>query len=161
MNLEGEPVEGAALDVWSTASNGLYDVQDDDQSAMNMCGIFTTGDDGQYEFRGVRPVKYQIPGDGPAGHLLFRNGRHNWRPGHLHVVVSAPGYKTVITHLFDAGSEYLDSDAVFGGRDSLIVDMSSERCTYDFILEPELEHERVLGHQRGRSSLRGTVDQGG
>lgn len=135
-DLDGNPIEGATLDVWSTASNGLYDVQDGDQTAMNMRGIFTTGADGGYEIGGVRPVAYTIPGDGPAGDLLFENGRHNWRPGHLHFVVAAAGHKTVITHLFDADSDYLDSDVVFGVRDSLVVDMSGPRCQYDFVLEP-------------------------
>lgn len=134
-SLDGTPIEGAVLDVWETASNGFYDVQDNAQTSMNMRGIFTTGSDGTYEIRGNRPVPYQIPGDGPAGDLLFNNGRHNWRPAHVHFVVSAPGHKTVITHLFDSASDYLDSDAVFGVRDSLIVDMSGGRCEYDFVLE--------------------------
>lgn len=135
--LDGSPIDGAVLDVWSTASNGAYDVQDPAQSPMNMRGLFTTGADGSYEIEGVRPVAYQIPGDGPAGELLFENGRHNWRPGHVHFVVSAPGHKTVITHLFDAESDYLDSDAVFGVRPSLIVDMSGGTCAYDFVLQPD------------------------
>ncbi len=135
LGLDGAPIEGATLDVWETASNGFYDVQDGDQTPMNMRGIFTTGSDGRYEIEGVRPVPYQIPGDGPAGDLLFENGRHNWRPGHMHFVVSAPGHKTVITYLFDAASDYLGSDAVFGVRDSLVVDMSGDRCEYDFVLE--------------------------
>ncbi len=129
-------VDGATLDVWETASNGFYDVQDGEQTPMNMRGIFTTRSDGVYEIKGIRPVLYQIPGDGTAGDLLFENGRHNWRPGHMHFVVAASGHKTVITHLFDAASGYLDSDAVFGVRDSLIVDMSGDRCNYDFVLEP-------------------------
>jgi catechol 1,2-dioxygenase len=136
LSLDGSPIPGAELDVWETASNGLYDVQDGGQSEMNMRGIFTTGADGRYEFTGVRPVDYKIPGDGPAGELLFENGRHNWRPGHLHTVVSAPGHKTVITHLFDSESNYLDSDAVFGVRPSLVVDMTGGSCRYDFVLEP-------------------------
>jgi catechol 1,2-dioxygenase len=136
LSLDGTPIDGAELDVWETASNGFYDVQDPEQPAMNMRGIFTTGPDGAYEFTGVRPVDYQIPGDGPAGDLLRGNGRHNWRPGHLHTVVSAPGHKTVITHLFDSESNYLDSDAVFGVRPSLVVDMTGGTCAYDFVLEP-------------------------
>ena len=135
-SLTGDVLEGASLDVWQTASNGFYDVQDDEQTPLNMRGIYTTGADGTFDVRTVRPVAYPIPGDGPAGALLFANGRHNRRPGHVHFVVSAPGHKTVITHLFDSQSDYLDSDAVFGVRDSLIVDMSSGECEYDFVLEP-------------------------
>jgi len=132
---EGNPIVGASLDVWETASNGAYDVQDPNQPEMNMRGVFTTADDGRYEFVGSRPVKYTIPGDGPSGALLFNNGRHNWRPGHMHAVVEAPGYRTVITHLFDRNSEYLDSDAVFGVRESLIVDMNNGVCEFDFVLQ--------------------------
>ncbi len=135
LSLDGGPIEGAKLDVWTTASNGLYDVQDPEQAEMNMRGIFTTGDDGRYEIRSTRPVNYQIPGDGPSGALLFANGRHNWRPAHMHFVVSAPGHKQVITHLFDADADHLESDAVFGVRDSLIADMSNGVCEYDFVLE--------------------------
>ena len=75
-DLAGEPIAGAELDVWQTASNGLYDVQDEGQTPMNLRGIFTTGADGRYEVATVRPVAYPIPGDGPAGELLFANGRH-------------------------------------------------------------------------------------
>ncbi len=135
LDTAGRPIAGAELDVWSTAANGSYDVQDSEQTPMNMRGVFTTGDDGAYEFRSVRPVAYQIPGDGPAGDLLFANGRHNWRPAHVHFVVSAPHKKTVITHLFDADSDYLDSDAVFGVRQSLVADMNDGACEFDFVLD--------------------------
>lgn len=135
-SLGGTPIEGAELDVWQAASNGFYDVQDSDQTHLNMRGIFTTGADGRYEVRTVRPVSYPVPDDGPAGALLNATGRHNWRPAHVHFVVSAPGHKTVITHLFDRDSDFLDSDVVFGVRDSLVVDMNGGRCDYDFVLEP-------------------------
>ena len=135
-SLGGGPIEGATLDVWQAASNGFYDVQDSDQTPLNMRGIFTTGADGRYEVRTVRPVSYPVPDDGPAGALLHATGRHNWRPAHVHFVVSAPAHKTVITHLFDSQSDFLDSDVVFGVRDSLIVDMNGGRCDYDFVLEP-------------------------
>ncbi len=136
-DLDGEPIEGAELDVWETASNGFYDVQDPSQAEMNMRGIYTTGADGCFEIHAARPVDYTIPDDGPGGDLLFNNGRHNWRPAHLHFVVSAPGYRSVITHLFDSESNYINGDAVFGVRDSLVVDMSDGTCGYDFVLAPE------------------------
>ena len=135
-SLGGGPIEGATLDVWQAASNGFYDVQDSDQTPLNMRGVFTTGADGRYEVQTVRPVSYPVPNDGPAGALLNATGRHNWRPAHVHFVVSAPSHKTVITHLFDSESDFLDSDVVFGVRDSLIVDMNGGRCDYDFVLEP-------------------------
>jgi len=115
-----EPIAGASLDVWQCAANGLYDTQDPEQPAFNLRGIFSTGADGGYEFRTVRPVSYPIPVDGPVGALLRAAGRHNWRASHVHAIVSAPGYQAVTTHIFDAANEYLRSDAVFGVRDSLV-----------------------------------------
>ncbi len=135
LDLEGNPIQGATLDVWQTADNGFYDVQDPDQTPGNMRGVFTTDVDGRYSFRTVPPIDYTVPSDGPAGDLLLRTGRHPWRPAHTHLVVEAPGYQSVITHLFDANSQYLDSDAVFGVRPSLIVDMSSDEVHYDFVLD--------------------------
>ena len=135
-NLDGSVLDGAELDVWQGASNGLYNVQDAAQSDINLRGRFLTGPDGRYEFRTVRPVAYPVPEDGPVGAMLRATGRHNWRPAHTHVVVSAPEHKTVITHLFDRESAYLDSDTVFGVRESLVVDMSHGVVDYDFILEP-------------------------
>ena len=89
----GAAVAGACLDVWQTAPNGLYDVQDDGQPAMNLRGVFTTGDDGRYVFDTVRPAVYLIPSDGPVGELLRATGRHNWRPGHIHFLITAPGQR--------------------------------------------------------------------
>ena len=134
-NLDGEPIAGATLDVWEVGSNGLYDVQDDGQEGMDLRGLFTTDAQGRYEFRTVRPVDYTIPDDGPVGKMLRATGRHPWRPAHVHLVASAPGYKTVTTHAFDAKSAYLDSDAVFGVRDSLVVDMDGGEATFDIVLD--------------------------
>jgi protocatechuate 3,4-dioxygenase beta subunit len=116
----GKPIGGATLDVWQNSGNMLYDVQDPGQPRFNLRGVFTTGQDGRFGFRGVRPVSYPIPVDGPVGDLLRAAGRHNWRAAHVHVIVAAPGYQSVTTHIFDAANEYLASDAVFGVRDSLI-----------------------------------------
>jgi catechol 1,2-dioxygenase len=116
----GQPLDGATLDVWQTAANGLYDVQDPAQPPFNLRGIFTTAPDGRYEFRTVRPVSYPIPTDGPAGALLRAAGRHAWRAAHIHAIVRAAGHQPVTTHVFDADNEYLGSDTVFGVKDSLI-----------------------------------------
>lgn len=134
-NLDGEPIGGAVLDVWQGDSDGLYDVQHPEFAEMNMRGRFTTGADGTYEFVTNRPVPYPVPGDGPVGRILAASGRHNFRPAHTHVMVSAPGHKTIVTHLFDRDSPYLDSDTVFGVRDGLLVDMSGPEVHFDFVLE--------------------------
>jgi hydroxyquinol 1,2-dioxygenase len=132
-NIRGDALAGATIDVWQVQANGLYDVQDD--SGMNMRGIFTTGGDGRYDFVTVRPVDYTIPDDGPVGRMLRASGRHPWRPAHIHMVVSAPGYKPVITHVFDAASPYLDSDVVFGVRDSLVIRMDGGAAHFDVVLQ--------------------------
>ena len=116
----GRPVAGATLDIWQGSSNGLYDLQDAAQPDYNLRGIFTTGPDGNYWFRTIRPVSYPVPIDGPVGDIFRASGRHNWRAAHVHAIVSAPGYRPVTTHIFDSENEYLGSDAVFGVRDSLI-----------------------------------------
>jgi hydroxyquinol 1,2-dioxygenase len=119
-DVSGHPLDGATLDVWQTAGNGLYDTQDPDQPPFNLRGVFVTGPDGHYEFRTVRPVSYPIPTDGPVGDLLRAAGRHHWRAAHIHAIVSAPAHRAVTTHIFDADNPYLTSDAVFGVKDSLI-----------------------------------------
>jgi catechol 1,2-dioxygenase len=116
----GTPIAGAKLDVWQTSSDGAYDVQDPGQPEMNLRGMFTTGADGRFFFRTVKPKHYAIPTDGPVGRMLLALGRHPMRPAHIHFIVGAPGFVPVTTHMFVAGDDYLDSDAVFGVKDSLI-----------------------------------------
>jgi len=120
-DLDGRPLSGAEIDVWQNATNRLYAVQDPNQHPHNLRGRFHAADDGTFEFRAIRPVPYPVPDDGPVGRMLGATGRHPWRAAHVHLLVSAPGHRTLTTHLFDAESRYLDSDAVFGVRDSLVV----------------------------------------
>lgn len=144
VDLDGKPIENALISVWSDNEDGFYDVQQPGlQPAFNNRGIFRTGPDGRYAFRGIRPVSYPIPDDGPVGRMLAALGRHPWRPAHMHFMITAPGRRRVITHTFVAGDPYLVSDAVFGVKASLIVpfekvDSESEvwRCVYDFVLCP-------------------------
>lgn len=129
-----KPLEGAELDVWQANPEGYYDVQQPDvQPAMNLRGRFRTGADGKFQFRSVKPCSYPIPTDGPVGRLLSALGRHPYRPAHIHFIVSAEGFQPVTTHLFVAGDPYLESDAVFGVKKSLIVpfelETSDERAT--------------------------------
>lgn len=116
----GRPLAGAVVDVWQTAPNGLYAVQDPDQPEHNLRGRFRTDDHGRYRLRTVRPVSYPIPDDGPVGRLLRATGRHPWRAAHIHAIVSAPGHRTLTTTIFDADDPYVDSDAVFGVKSSRI-----------------------------------------
>ena len=116
----GKPIAGALLDVWQTSSDGAYDVQDPSQPEMNLRGLFSTDADGRFFFRTVKPKHYSIPTDGPVGRMLQALGRHAMRPAHIHFIVGAPGFEPVTTHVFVAGDEFLDSDAVFGVKDSLV-----------------------------------------
>jgi protocatechuate 3,4-dioxygenase beta subunit len=131
----GEPLEYAYLEVWQTSPQGFYDVQDPSIAPMSYRGNFTTGADGAFLIRTVRPVDYQIPTDGPVGDLLRATNRASWRPAHTHFMVSRDGYKTLITHLFDAGSAHLHSDAVFGVRESLVIPMERGEATFDLVLD--------------------------
>lgn len=121
LDLVGNPIAGATVDVWSDNADGFYDVQQPGvQPAGNNRGVFVTGADGRYAFRGIRPVSYPIPDDGPVGQMLAHLGRHPYRPAHMHYLITAPGYQRVVTHTFVGGDEYLTSDAVFGVKASLI-----------------------------------------
>tara|TARA_R110000737_G_scaffold59010_1_gene85458 strand:- start:1693 stop:2613 length:921 start_codon:yes stop_codon:yes gene_type:complete len=143
-DLDGQPVEGARIDVWSDNEDGFYDVQQPGvQPPHNNRGVFVTGADGRYWFQGIKPVSYPIPDDGPVGQLLGHLGRHPYRPAHMHFIVSAPGYETVITHTFVKGDAYLQSDAVFGVKKTLIADYTATpdaktvwQSTFDFIMTP-------------------------
>ncbi|UXT61266.1 intradiol ring-cleavage dioxygenase (plasmid) [Agrobacterium fabrum] len=117
----GQPIEGAKIDVWSDNADGFYDVQQPGiQPKWNNRGIFVTGQDGRYSFVGIKPVSYPIPNDGPVGKMLGHLGRHPYRPAHMHYIVSAPGYQTVVTHTFVGDDHYITSDAVFGVKETLV-----------------------------------------
>ncbi len=121
---DGEPLAGAVVDVWQANEDGFYDVQQPDiQPPGNLRGLFIADAAGRFWFRSVVPRYYPIPDDGPVGQLLAATGRHPNRPAHLHFIVTAPGYRPVTTHVFVADSTYLDSDAVFGVKESLVRDV--------------------------------------
>lgn len=124
--LDGTPVAQALLEVWQADQDGHYDVQlpagDDGAVAHRARGRLRTGADGRFAFRSILAEPYPIPHDGPVGALLDALGRHPWRPAHLHFMIQAPGYETLITHVFRDGDRYLDSDAVFGVRSTLVAD---------------------------------------
>jgi protocatechuate 3,4-dioxygenase beta subunit len=119
-SVDGTPVPGAVLDVWQNAANMLYAAQDPGQPPDNGRGRFRADERGRFWFRTIRPVDYPISHDGPVGQMLAATRRHPWRPAHIHIIASAGGYEPVTTHIFDADSPYLDSDAVFGVKPSLV-----------------------------------------
>ena len=120
-DLDGTPLSGVLIDVWSDNEDGFYDVQQPGvQPLHNNRGVFVTKPDGRYAFRGIKPVCYPIPDDGPVGQMLGHLGRHPYRPAHMHFIISRDGFETIVTHTFVGGDTYLQSDAVFGVKQSLI-----------------------------------------
>ena len=122
----GQPLAGATVDVWQASADGYYDVQQPGiQPERNLRGLFTCAADGGFWFRTVVPSHYPIPDDGPVGALLAATGRHPYRPAHIHLLVQAAEHRSVTTHVFRADSPYLDSDAVFGVKSSLVREFAS------------------------------------
>jgi hydroxyquinol 1,2-dioxygenase len=125
VSTDGTPLPGAVLDVWQANDHGAYDVQEPDkQPAGNGRGLFTADAQGRFWFRTIVPSYYPIPTDGPVGELLAATRRHPYRPAHIHFIASADGYTTLTTHIFVAGTEYIDSDAVFAVKKSLITEFN-------------------------------------
>jgi hydroxyquinol 1,2-dioxygenase len=116
----GKPIADCELDVWSGDQEGFYDMQKGDE--MSLRAQFRTDAEGRYRFWSIKPTFYPVPGDGPVGAMLAKMGRHLNRPGHMHMMLNAPGHERLVTHLFVKDSPYLESDAVFGVRNSLVVE---------------------------------------
>ncbi|MFD4880611.1 intradiol ring-cleavage dioxygenase [Streptomyces sp. NPDC058420] len=143
---DGTPLPGAVLDVWQADGSGFYDVQQPDvQPPGNGRGLFTADAEGRFWFRTCVPSPYPIPTDGPVGELLKATARHPYRPAHIHFIASAEGHTPVTTHIFVAGSDYLDSDAVFAVKQSLVEDFAP---TDDPSLAREFGIENPFRHAR-------------
>lgn len=154
-DVDGQPLAGALLDIWSGDGEGKYDVQLSAEPTMRARGRFRTDAEGRYWFWSIMPAFYPIPDDGTVGKMLRATNRGIYRPGHLHMMVSADGHVPLTTHLFVANSPYIDEDAVFAKRDSLVVDFDKHppgkapdgremtvpyhSASYDFRLAPAME----------------------
>ena len=154
LDTKGNPIEGAVIDVWQANDEGFYDVQQKGlQPDFNLRGVFKTGADGRYWFRAVKPRYYPIPDDGPVGQLLRALGRHPYRPAHLHYIIKADGFETLTTHIFDPDDPYINSDAVFGVKESLLAkfDKTNDPAraqTYGFEGEFwDVKHDFVLAEK--------------
>ena len=144
--LNGEPVPGAEIEVWQADAEGKYDVQREG-GPLQARGVLHANGKGEYHFKSILAEAYPIPDDGPVGEMLRATKRHPWRPAHLHFMIKAPGYETLITHVFRDGDRYLDSDAVFGVRQSLIAQWKKQPdgnylVEYDFVLNPAKKEQR-------------------
>jgi len=151
-DLDGKPVSGAVLDLWQADNEGLYESQHADVDEARLRAKYTTREDGSYCVRTVAPLGYTIPMDGPVGDLISRTEISHFRPAHVHFLLNVPGYEPLITHLFEAGADYLDSDVVFGVKEQLVVRYEKREpgetpdggsidqpwfdARYDFVLQP-------------------------
>lgn len=120
LDLNGQPIANALIDVWQPNSKGLYDIQDSSHPQGNFRGCFKTDGSGKYTFETVVPIGYSVPVSGPSGELLQRLGRHPWRAAHIHFKVSAPEYTSLTTQIFMAGDPHLDSDTTFAVRSAIV-----------------------------------------
>ena len=152
-DLAGNPVAGGVLDVWQADTEGAYEAQIPDIDEARLRAKYTTREDGSYCVRTIAPLGYTIPMDGPVGDLIARTEISHFRPAHIHFLINVPGYEPLITHLFQEGAEYLDSDVVFGTKQELVVRSTSGsrarprtaarsdvpwlEARYDFVLQPQ------------------------
>lgn len=150
---EGHPVPGAVLDVWQADAEGYYESQLEEVDEARLRAKYRAGEDGSYCVRTIAPRGYSIPMDGPVGELIGSTEISHFRPAHVHFMLEEPGYERLITHLFQDGAEYLDSDVVFGTKDALVVPFAEHQpgpspdggqldrpflhATFDFVLEPK------------------------
>jgi len=137
----GAPLAGALVDIWHSDEDGFYDVQRPAEENASLRARFRTDAEGRFHFWTLLPTAYPVPTDGPVGEMLTATGRHPMRPAHVHFMIAAPGHETLVTHVFVAGDEYLDSDAVFGVKQELIADFPTAPeghrvLAYDFALKP-------------------------
>lgn len=138
----GQAVPNATIEVWQADADGYYDVQYEGLQKHQARGVLQSDAEGRFHFRTIVAEAYPIPVDGPVGDLLRATKRHPWRPAHLHFMIKAEGYETLVTHVFRSGDPYLDSDAVFGVRQSLVADWArqpdgSTTLDFDFVLNPQ------------------------
>ena len=130
-SVNGGPLQGATVEVWQNAPNGLYTVQDPDQPEDNLRSILHTDDNGNYSFSTIKPAPYTVPDDGAGGELLRAAGRHSWRPAHNHGMISADGHKRHVSQNFNENAPYIDEDAVFGVRGDLVTNYDGEPAGED------------------------------
>src|SRR3954462_7273319 len=152
-DLAGNPVGGAVLDIWQADTEGAYESQVPDVDEARLRAKYTTREDGSYCVRTIAPKGYTIPMDGPVGELISRTAISHFRPAHVHFLINVPGFEPLITHLFQAGADYPDSDVVFGTKQELVVPFEPREPgatpdggsidrpwlegRYDFVLQPK------------------------
>jgi protocatechuate 3,4-dioxygenase beta subunit len=143
-NAAGEGIPHASIEIWQPDEDGNYDLQKHDPNEMDLRGRFATDAEGRYHLRTIQPTGYMIPMDGPVGDMIRAQGRHGYRPAHIHFLIGAPGYREVVTALYIAGDEHIDSDTVFGVTDSLIVNVKENDPESPFGNLPSIRFDFTL-----------------
>ena len=159
----GKPIEGAEVDVWHSSTEGFYENQDPVQADMNLRGKFMTDENGHIGFRSVKPAGYPIPIDGPVGDLLRAAGRHNMRPAHLHFLAYKPGFKTLISQIYDPADKHIETDVQFGVTRHLIGNYvkHDEACAGCAGRQAAVVFDRAhLRHGKGRGAFAEAADHG-
>ena len=154
----GEGIPQASIEIWQPDENGYYDLQKHDPSEMELRGRFLADEDGRYHLRTIKPLGYMIPMDGPVGDMIRAQGRHGYRPAHIHFLIAAPGYREVITALYMAGDDHIESDTVFGVTDSLVADPKPNDPESPFGALPSIRFDFKLAAMQDGSSGRVGAD---
>jgi protocatechuate 3,4-dioxygenase beta subunit len=155
-NVRGEPLANAQVSVWQTGADGLYDIQVD-ASGTDYRGVFTTDARGNYVLRTVRPLGYSIPMDGPVGKLVKDQGRHGMRPAHIHFLVSAPGYRELVTALYVKGDAHIEDDVVFGSSSDLVAELKDDDPACPLKGIPSLRFDLTLSREGVADKATGRV----
>jgi hydroxyquinol 1,2-dioxygenase len=154
---QGRAIANASVEIWQSDETGAYDLQKYDTSVMDLRGRFLTDADGRYYFRTVRPQHYLIPTDGTVGQLIRAQGRHGYRPAHLHFLISAPGHRELVTALFLSGDRYLESDTVFGVTGPLVVDIKENDPACPFPGMPSIHFDFQLVKASAAAAASGRI----
>lgn len=141
LDAAGQPIPNASLEIWQADEEGCYDMQRNDPSQMDLRGRFYADAEGRYHLRTITPQGYSIPMDGPVGNMVHAQGRHGYRPAHIHFLVGAPGYREVVTALYMAGDEHIETDTVFGVSESLVVAVNGKDPSSPFPNLPSVQFD--------------------
>ena len=156
-NSAGKPVANATVQVWQPDETGNYDLQKHDPSEMDLRGTFKTDADGRYYLRTIVPLGYMIPMDGPVGDMIRAQKRHGYRPAHIHFLIGAPGYRELVTALYIAGDDHIDSDTVFGVNESLITSVNKNDPSSPFPHLPSIRYDFRLAAAAKADTMSGRV----
>jgi hydroxyquinol 1,2-dioxygenase len=158
MDSEGRGIPNALVQIWEPDETGNYDLQKHDPSVMDLRGCFHADAEGRYYFRGLCPLGYMIPMDGPVGDMIRAQNRHGYRPAHIHFVIGAPGCRELVTALYIAGDEHIESDTVFGVNESLIVSMNKNDPASPFPTLSSIRYDFRLAAAKDQMSGRVGAD---